>query len=48
MFEYVWYVLNNPEDVEFWDYIPIILGLFVIVGVVITIKWIIKSFKRKQ
>ena len=46
MFEYIWYVLNNPEDVEFYHYIPIIIGVLVIVGIVAIIKWGIRLFRQ--
>lgn len=44
MFEYVWYVLNNLNEVSFYNVIPIILGVLVIIGLIVIIKWIIKLF----
>jgi hypothetical protein len=48
MFEYVWYVLNNLNEVEFYDVIPIIVGALLLIGIFSIIKWIVKSLKSKN
>ncbi|MBA7552380.1 hypothetical protein ES705_44941 [subsurface metagenome] len=44
MFEYIWYVLNNLDEVPFYYVLPIIVGVLVIIGIITIIKWIIKLF----
>ena len=43
MFEYIWYVLNNLNEVPFYSILPIVFGILVVIGIVAIVKWIIKK-----
>jgi hypothetical protein len=48
MFEHFWYVINNLNEVEFYEVIPIILGIFIIIGLLSFVKWVIKKIWNRE